>query len=212
MIKLLLVFENRVYGQAVGQALTRQERFHVVGCATGAPEALDRLQQSQVDLVIIGTPITEGRAAVHALRLAGEAPVVVVGAAGDDEEALAWAEAGAAGYVPRDATLEDLTSTLDAAIRGEFHCSASLAASMLRRLQTLSKPGSPAPREPPLTLREREIVVLIDQGCSNKDIARRLGIEVATVKNHVHNILEKLRVHGRGEAAAWVGGRRQRSS
>jgi DNA-binding NarL/FixJ family response regulator len=58
-----------------------------------------------------------------------------------------------------------------------------------------------------LTSREREIVVLIDQGCSNKDIARRLGIEVATVKNHVHNILEKLHARRRSEAAAMVAGR-----
>ena len=81
-----------------------------------------------------------------------------------------------------------------------------MAASLLRRVAALAAVhGGELPRGR-LTSREREIVRLIDQGLSNKEIARDLGIEVATVKNHVHNILEKLQVHRRGEAAARVRG------
>jgi DNA-binding NarL/FixJ family response regulator len=82
----------------------------------------------------------------------------------------------------------------------------------VRRLHTLASQRTSGPVSAGLTNREREILVLVDQGSSNKEIARRLGIEVATVKNHVHNILEKLRVRRRAEAAAKVAGRLRRPS
>ena len=81
-----------------------------------------------------------------------------------------------------------------------------MTASLLRRVAALAAGNGGGLPRAQLTSREREIVGLIDRGLSNKEIARDLGIEVATVKNHVHNILEKLQVHRRGEAAARVRG------
>jgi DNA-binding NarL/FixJ family response regulator len=118
---------------------------------------------------------------------------------------LEWAEVGASGYVPRDASLTDLVAAIERTARGELQCSAQVAAGMIRRVWALAKVAGdrevPA-GSTPLTPREREIMRLIDQGMSNKDIARHLGIGVATAKSHVHHILEKLHVRGRSQAAA----------
>ena len=130
----------------------------------------------------------------------------------DDDELLAWAEAGAAGFVLRESSLDELRLALDAASRGEVHCSPALTARFVRRLQARAAEAPGAAPRVPLTPREREIVFHIDQGCSNAEIARRRGIELATVKNHVHHILEKLHARRRSEAAARVAGRLRRSS
>jgi two-component system, NarL family, nitrate/nitrite response regulator NarL len=88
-------------------------------------------------------------------------------------------------------------------------CSPQIAASLIRRVRTLSC-ERPAPSDvPPLTARQWEILDLIDEGLSNKEIAGRLCIEVPTVKNHIHNILDKLQVRRRSEAAARVRGLRE---
>jgi two-component system nitrate/nitrite response regulator NarL len=119
---------------------------------------------------------------------------------------LEWAEVGAMAYVPRDASLADLIATIERTARGELQCSAQVAAGMIRRVWALAKVAGDrnAGRlgSAHLTPREREIMRLIDQGMSNKDIARHLGIGIATAKSHVHHILEKLNVRGRSQAAA----------
>jgi len=104
--------------------------------------------------------------------------------------------------VPRDGTLADLRAVIESVARGEVVCSPRIAASLLRRIADLAAEREPPPPELRLTSREIEIVELIDQGLSNKEIAQRLSIALPTVKNHVHSILDKLHVHRRAEAAA----------
>ena len=90
-------------------------------------------------------------------------------------------------------------------MRGEAACSPRVAAALLRRVADRGARARRLDGEfAPLTSRERQIVALIDEGLSNKEIAARLCIELSTVKNHVHNLLEKLGARGRGEAAARV--------
>jgi two-component system nitrate/nitrite response regulator NarL len=113
-----------------------------------------------------------------------------------------WAEAGGAGNVDPDGTVPELLEAIDRALRDEMPCAPSVAAALRRRVREHALRGREAPAHPRLTPREAEIVALIDQGLSNKEIARRLSITVLTVKNHVHNLLEKLGVGRRGAAAA----------
>src|SRR6266571_3842650 len=131
------------------------------------------------------------------------ARVVALGVIEDYDDVLGCAEAGVPGYVPREASIDDIVGVIESVHRGEAICSPRVAASLLAALAAGSVAG---PLRAHLTDREREVVHLIDDGLSNKEIARELGIEVATVKNHVHNILEKVQVHRRGEAAAQVRG------
>jgi DNA-binding NarL/FixJ family response regulator len=137
-----------------------------------------------------------------ARAVAGQAPgvkLVGLGLAETEESVLTYAEAGFAGYVPREAPLEDIVAVVRGIARGEVRYSRRIATALLRRLANGAVSGRP---ESALTRRETEIAGLIDEGLSNREIAHRLTIEVATVKNHVHHLLEKLQVHRRGEAAA----------
>lgn len=107
-----------------------------------------------------------------------------------------------AGYVLRDASLEELVDTLVSTARGELQCSAQIAGALQRRLADLASQTGGSPELESLTPREWEIAELIHQGLTNKEIAVRLTIEVATVKNHVHRILFKLHARNRAEVAA----------
>jgi DNA-binding NarL/FixJ family response regulator len=137
--------------------------------------------------------------------LAEEAPgarVLALAVSESDEEVVACVEAGAAGCLTREASLEEAVSAVEGTARGEAPCSPRMTAAVFKRVQALS--AGRLDLEDQLTARERQIVALIDEGLSNKEIAQSLCIETCTVKNHVHSILEKLHVARRGEAAAAV--------
>jgi DNA-binding NarL/FixJ family response regulator len=148
----------------------------------------------------------EGACAIRASS--PDAAVVALGVANAEGDVIACAEAGVAGYVVREGSVEDLIATVESAARGELRCSPRMAGALVRRLARLAA-GQPIPDGARLTRRELEIVRMIDDGLSNKEIAVRLSIEVATVKNHVHHLLEKLGVRRRGEAAAKLRMRRR---
>ena len=122
--------------------------------------------------------------------------IVGFGLGDEAADALACAEAGLVGFVGREGTIDDLAAALAAALAGEVRCSPRVAALLCGRVATLAR-GRAAPAGG-LTSREREVAELVSEGLSNKQIALRLGIGPATVKNHVHAVLEKLHVARRG--------------
>jgi DNA-binding NarL/FixJ family response regulator len=108
---------------------------------------------------------------------------------------------GVAGYVTRGASMDDVLEAIQAAARGEVRCSPRVAGFLFRHIASLAKEQSPSPvQTSALTARESQILELLRQGMTNKMISRRLGIELPTVKNHVHSVLAKLGVHRRAEA------------
>jgi two-component system, NarL family, nitrate/nitrite response regulator NarL len=119
-----------------------------------------------------------------------------------DRDVLAWAEAGIAGYVTRDGSVDDLIRAVRCAARHEIHCAPEIAAALLERVHVLAARGAHDTPIGSLTTREHEIAELLEAGLSNKQIAAELQIELATVKNHVHSILAKLQVTRRIDAAA----------
>jgi DNA-binding NarL/FixJ family response regulator len=140
-----------------------------------------------------------------------DARVIALNVPDDEAIVIACAEAGISGYVTEDSTLSDLVSAIECASRGELHCSPRVAATLVRRLASVSR-GSLRVHVADLTAREREILELVAEGLSNKQIAARLHIGLATVKNHVHHILEKLQVQSRSAAAALLRGDASRSA
>jgi DNA-binding NarL/FixJ family response regulator len=118
----------------------------------------------------------------------------------DEAEVLNCAQLGIAGYVTRDASIADMLAAVEATARGEVHCSPKIAGSLFRRIAALSTERSNGGAPNALTARESQILKLLQQGLSNKMISRSLGIELPTVKNHVHSILAKLGIHRRTEA------------
>ena len=127
-------------------------------------------------------------------------------------ELVACAEAAIVGYVTRDHSSAELRAVVASVARGEVVCPPRIAAMLLRRVAALAGGPDSNLGQTHLSHREREIVRLIGRGLSNKEIARDLGVEIATVKNHVHNILNKLRVHRRSDAAALFNGAVTRAS
>ena len=192
----------RLYRDGIADALVRDPRFRVAGGAATLEEACTQLGRlgrlPDVALVDLGLP--EGAGATRAL-CAGWPGVSIVALAVPeaDEEVLRLAEAGVAGLVTREASLAEVLDAVAAAARREVLTSPAVTAVLLRRVAALGG-GRQAGAGPGLTRRERQIVGLIGRGLSNKEIAGTLRIEVPTVKNHVHNILEKLHVHRRAEA------------
>ena len=159
-----------------------------------------RLFSFAPDVVLIDI-VTLRRGVAGRVRDALPATRTVVFAVDEvEEDLLACAEVGVAGFVGRDASVEELLDAVAGAQRGELHCPPHLASLMFRRLTALVTGGSA--ERLALTSRQIQIVRLIEAGLSNKEIARQLSIEVSTVKNHVHNLLGKLRVTHRWQAPA----------
>ncbi len=181
----------------------------VVATAADVAALDEAVSFNEPDVILVDAALVGARAGV--LRLLGRFPELKVVALGDFQEngeIIAYAEAGVAGFVTRDQALDELIRTLESVVEGHLHCPPHVAAALLRRVASVASektPGASAAGAR-LTARELEILTLLGDGLSNKQIAWRLSIEVATVKNHVHNILEKLQVRSRTDAALWVRG------
>jgi len=210
-IRVVLASDVRLYREGLAESLGRTKRIEVIGTAGAAEEATNAVRRLQPRVVLLDMSMRDSAGLVGALLDASpDTRVVAFAVAGDESDVIAYAEAGVSGYVPRDGTVADVVAAVEGAACGETFCSPRVAAEAFRRLADLSAatPAAPSPR---LTAREAEVVGLIDEGLSNKQIARRLYITIATVKNHVHNVLEKLQVARRGEAAATLRAIRRRS-
>jgi DNA-binding NarL/FixJ family response regulator len=179
------------------------DRVVVVGIAGTLASALTCIEESSPDVALLDIAMPDALTLPDAVAAARAlVKIVAFSVAETDDEICACAEAGIAGYVSRNGSKEDLVAAVENAIRGELSCSPRVAASLFRRLAVRVRTTRQSDQGTTLTGREYDIVALIDGGLSNKEIARQLKISTATVKNHVHNILEKLQVRRRGAAAA----------
>jgi DNA-binding NarL/FixJ family response regulator len=178
----------------------------VVASATPGDDVPLLVAAQRPDVVLIDATTVRASELVPLVTdaLPGTRVVAFAVASEDEEEVLACAEAGVAGFVARSATVEELVAVLRSAARGEVRCPPQVTAMVFRQVARLAAFRTLTTQEPELTHREGEIVSLMEDGLTNKEIAGRLGIEVATVKNHVHNILEKFHVRRRGDVATFV--------
>jgi DNA-binding NarL/FixJ family response regulator len=203
LISVLVIDDTCLEREALAELLRRTAWSDAVVTAGDAEAAVRCIRCSTPDVILLNMSTMNSVAILKALVAAApRSRVLALGVTEAQDDVVACAEAGVAGYLPRSATLEDLVAVVQSALRGETLCSPQIAATLLRRVATLAGVQGTQVESTRLTARERQIVVLIDHGLTNKQIADSLCIEVYTVKNHVHNILEKLRVHRRGEAAA----------
>lgn len=207
MIRVLIVADIRLYREGLAQVLGRTGHLEIVGAVGVGDEVLANVARCAPDIVLMDLAIADCAAIIGAMRgVSPQVRVVAFAVSEVESDVLACAEAGVAGYVPREASVEDLVAVLQCVARGEALCSPQITGMLFRRVAALSAGLGSQPSLVTLTGREREIILMVDRGLSNKGIAEELGIELATVKNHVHNILEKLKVHRRGEAAARLRG------
>jgi two-component system, NarL family, nitrate/nitrite response regulator NarL len=204
-LQALIVSDVRLYRDGLALGLAGRDEMVVLGTEAAPDFTQWATEQRQPDILFIDIGMPSALQIVRSVRDSfPDIKVIAFAVAECDSDVIACAEAGVAAYVSRDATIEDVIAVVQGAARGEVRCSPQTTASLFERLASRSsRPDMSAVDEADtLTRREREIVRLIDEGLSNKEIGGRLYIRTATVKNHVHHILEKLQVRGRAEAAA----------
>ena len=201
---MFLVADVCVYRELLVDALTMQESLEVVGSTPGDIASV-AIGMTEPTVVLLDTSSGSGPARVQALGAAvPTANIVAVGIPDDETTLLELVEAGASGYVTAEQPIEELVEAVEAAANRELKCSPRVAAALAHRIAALKADHSKGGDYHRLTRRQREIAALIADGLSNKQIAGRLSIERATVKNHVHNILSKLGLSHRDEVATLV--------
>lgn len=209
-IRIAILHRDGLYRDSLGHCLTQIEPFSIVYSASRIDGLSDALFVGKPDLLIqeFGLCRESGSCCCEApptvlLRI----KTIVIGVPDKEEDILACIEQeGAAGYLLMNASLDDLLMSINAVMKGETLCSPRIAGLAFDRVSALARQVHHAHsvNESRLTRRETEIVKLIDDGLSNKEIAAQLHIEVSTVKNHVHNILDKLQLHNRHSAVSYI--------
>src|SRR5574339_1163817 len=210
-IRLLLVNEMRLMGNVIVAALEDEPDIQVTACVTTYDEALQVIRETAVDVALVSTRLPDhgGLRLTSAIsEISPATKVLALGLTEEKKRVLRYVEAGASGYILKDDSLEDLVEIVLATREGKVFVSPQIAAAMMERLSDLAQMfagvESNIADSTTLTSREMEVLELISKGYTNQQIAQDLVIEVGTVKNHVHNILEKLNVSSRGEAAAYL--------
>lgn len=206
-VKVFVLSDVLLYREGLSRQLEKDRRVHLIGAGPPTPELVSTLEFARTDVIIMDLSMHDSLGIVRSLRERRPEVRVVAFAVSDlREEIVACARAGICGYIPRDGTIEDIIVTALHAARGELYCSPKFAAFLLEQVARAAPAPSQHPLAGRLTVRECEIVSLMQRGLSNKEIGRGLGISDATVKNHVHNILEKLSVRRRSQVPALLSG------
>ena len=206
MLRVLVVSDVRLFQEGVSSVLALQNEVEVVGSAD-ILSARDRIAELHPDVVLFDATRRGSTEQVkHLVASVPNTKIVAFGVAETSSEILALAAAGTAAYVRDGAEARDVVGILDRVMRDELLCSPHTAASLYHQVAVLSQGQSENGHVGTHLLSRREVQIahLIERGLSNKQIARQLGIAATTVKNHVHNIFEKLEVHRRVDAVMQI--------
>jgi len=200
-VRVVLVGDVRLYIEGLTHLLARDGRACIVGASVGVHDATEYARRTNPDVMLVDIAMHDSLRVVTALHHEiADVPIVGLAVPNCEDDVVAYAEAGVSGFVPQDASLDDLVGTLESSVRGELRCSPRMAMALLRRLASVAE--DPRPASQALTRRERQVRDLLEAGLTNKEIARELGIEFSTAKNHVHRLLEKLGARGRVDVLA----------
>ena len=203
---ILLVDDHELFREGLCNLIDAQPDLNVVGEAGDGLEALTLARDRDPDLIVmdISMPVCDGLEATRLIRQhVPEARILILTVHEQDEKLFEAVKAGACGYLLKSVNSAGFLQGVRGALRGEAHLPPALAASMIEEFARLAKrPESPPEDElPDLTPREREVLEHVTTGATDKQIAARLSISVHTVKTHVSNILSKLHVINRRQAA-----------
>ena len=201
-MRVLVVSAVALYRDGIADGLVRRAKIEWIGTAASASEALALASDEPGASPVVILDMAMDEAPAVARDLARSMRVLAVAVPSREQDVIACAEAGVAGFLTTEAPLDDLLEALRSISRGDTLCSPWTAGVLLRRVNALARARQLSISSAALTARELEIVDLLERGLSNKQIAQRLCIELPTVKNHVHHILDKLGVRRRAEVGA----------
>jgi DNA-binding NarL/FixJ family response regulator len=205
-VRLMIASDNRLYRECLVNMLAETTAISRVGQATSAAETSKQIGQLSPGVVLVDVGMRDALTLARNLRGRNHSTrLVAIGLSQSEAEVVPYVEAQMCGYITREAEIREVLDAISAALRGEVYCSLSLIGILTRRIAALSTQCA-APDAMPrpalahrLTPREMQIMELVQQSLSNKEISKRLGIEPQTTKNHVHSILCKLGLRRRTE-------------
>lgn len=199
-VGVIIASDVQLYSEGLSHLLCADGRVHATRAAGTADDAIRVALDGANDILLLDGSMAAALRVVETVRQESASfPIIIFSVPDNDDELLAFVEAGATAFLARSAPSRDLieaiVSTLD-----ETAGSPRSSTQLVLRLARYARRPSPPEGTADLTRREREIADLLEAGFSNKEIAGRLAISVATVKNHVHRVLEKLHITRRGQA------------
>ncbi|RJO70872.1 DNA-binding response regulator [Nocardia panacis] len=201
-LRIVIVSPIRLYRDGLAAVLRALDDVAEVSTCEEAIDAVGAARRIAAQVVLLDMSAAAGVSAarVFTRELPG-VHVVALALPETGQSVVACAEAGIVGYVSREGTLDDLIAAVRHAMVGEMRCPPGITGILMRRIGAMADDRLPYATKFRLTAREREIADQVALGLSNRAIADRLGIELCTVKNHVHNILDKLGAGQRAEIA-----------
>jgi len=211
MIKVIVFSDIKIYCDGLSRILANTKPIEVIAAESNLDDAIAKIKQNSPDVILLDMTMTDSCQIAHkVIALFPDAKIVALAVPENEDNIVECAEVGIAGYVAREASLDELIDTVIGTKKGEFCCPPKIAAHIFKKFHDIacgaSKSGPVAADHDRrnlltgLTRREQQIFNLMACGLSNKLISRDLNIEVSTVKNHVHNILVKLDVKNRAGA------------
>jgi len=212
-VSLMLIEDNRLLCEAITAMIHTQPGLEVLAAFADADEALPKAREAKPDVVLLDFGMKSHGCLSLAATVHGKIPaakVIVMGLPLHQEELGDYVRSGASGFITKDASFKELFATICAVAGGAQVLPPALTTSLFSQIARSAGVGS-TPRvtgEVRLTSRERQVIDLLGEGLSNKEICIRLNIAVHTVKSHVHSVLKKLALHTRLEVVAFAHGRR----
>lgn len=210
-IRILLINEIQLISNVIAASLADEPDIHISECVSSVEDGLRIIQEQEIDVVLVSTSLPNRGALQFTKQVNSYTPstkVLVFGLTIDKKHVVQFVEAGASGIVSKDDSISELLETIRAARDDRAIVSSEIAAALMHRLSEVTRLlmdcSDSYPDEANLTPRELEVLEMIGDKKSNRQIADELFIEVGTVKNHVHNILEKLDVTSRKDARAYL--------
>lgn len=208
-ISLVLIDDNRLLREGIAALIHGQPGFKVLAATADIDEALNKVREARPDVVLLDFGLGNHDSLSLTTMVRSEVPsarIIVMGLMPAQQDVANYVRAGASGFIMKDASFDDFFATIRAVAGGAEVLPQALTSSLFTQIAQQAVAGSKARvlEAVRLTARERQVIDLLGEGLSNKEISTRMNIAIHTVKSHVHNVLEKLALHSRLEVAAFT--------
>lgn len=207
-ISIVVIDDNRLLREGIALMIRSQPGFTVLAASADVTEALAQVREGNPEIVLVDLGLEDHDTLALTATINRDVPsarVIVMGLLAAQEDVANFVRAGASGFIMKDASFDEFCATIRAVAAGAEVLPAALTSSLFTQIVTNLPRGNTAAvlQAVQLTPREVEVIDLLGEGLSNKEIATRLNIAIHTVKSHVHNVLEKLALRSRLEVAAF---------